>query len=300
MHLAILGNPTSWYATDLERAAAARGHRCSRLEYTQLVAAVRGGDRPPEFHAGESPLAGVDALVVRTMPPGSLEQVVFRMDVLARLEAAGMIVLNAPKAIECAVDKFLTTSRLAAVGLPVPETVVCEQAGAALEAFERLGGDVVVKPVFGAEGRGIVRVSDPDLAFRTFRTLERIQAVLYVQRYVDHGGSDIRVLVFDGDILGAIRRFNPHDFRVNISRSGTAEPHEPTERERELARLAAEAAGTRFCGVDLLYDRDGGCYVIEVNAIPGWQAFSRVTGIDVAAEVVRRLERDCSAKSAQP
>jgi len=327
MHIAILGNPTSWYAGELERAATARGHRCSRIEYAQLVAAVYGGDRPPEFIAGETPLADVDAIVVRTMPPGSLEQVVFRMDVLARLEAAGLIVLNGPKAIECAVDKFLTTSRLAAAGLPVPETVVCERADAALEAFERLGGDVVVKPVFGAEGRGIVRVSDPDLAFRTFRTLERIQAVLYVQRYVDHGGWDVRVLLFDGDVLGAMRRFNPHDFRVNVSRSGSAEPHEPTERECGLARLAAEAAGTRFCGVDLLYDTesrvesresraresgslalsgsglsaldprlssDGRCYVIEVNAIPGWQAFSRVTGIDVAAEVVRRLERERS------
>jgi RimK family alpha-L-glutamate ligase len=298
MHLAILGSPTSWYAADLERAAAVRGHRCSRLEFAQLIAAVNGGDRPTVFGAGETPLADVDAVVVRTMPPGSLEQVVFRMDVLARLEAAGTIVLNGPKAIECAVDKFLTTSRLAAVGVPVPETVVCEKSDAALQAFERLGGDVVVKPVFGAEGRGIVRVSDPDLAFRTFRALERIQAVLYVQRYVDHGGWDIRVLLFDGDILGGMRRFNPRDFRVNVSRSGSAELHDPTERERELARLAAEAAGTRFCGVDLLYDRDCRCYVIEVNAIPGWQAFSRVTGFDVAAEVVRRLEGDVAGVNA--
>ena len=298
MHIAVLGNPTSWYAGDLERAANSRGHRCSRLEYTQLTADVLGGDVPARFRAGESDFSDIDAVVVRTMPPGSLEQIVFRMDVLARLEASGVIALNGPKAIERAVDKFLTTAELAACGIPVPRTIVCEKAEAAMQAFEELGGDVVVKPVFGAEGRGIVRVSDPDLAFRTFRTLERIQAVLYLQQFIDHGGSDIRVLVFDGDILGGMRRFDPNDFRVNVSRSGSAEPHEPTARECEFARLSAKATGTRFCGVDLLYDPEGRCYVIEVNAIPGWQAFQRVTGLDVAAEIVRRLEIDVAQQSA--
>ena len=62
-----------------------------------------------------------------------------------------------------------------------------------------LGGDVVVKPLFGAEGRGIVRVSDPDLAFRTFRTLERIQSVLYLQQFIEHKGFDVRILVLDGN-----------------------------------------------------------------------------------------------------
>lgn len=290
MHLAVLGNPTSWYAGDLQRAASERGHRFSRIEYTQLQAAIREGGQRAQVGDGERDLSSLDGLVVRTMPAGSLEQVVFRMDALARLEAAGVLLLNGPRAIECAVDKYLTTARLAAAGLPVPETFVCETLPAALGAFEQLGGDVVVKPVFGAEGRGIVRLSDPDLAWRTFRTLERMQSVLYVQRYIDHGGSDVRVLVFDEQVLGAVRRVNPDDFRVNIARRATAEPHEPTEGERRLAILAATATGARFCGVDLLYDRDGTCYVIEVNAIPGWQAFSRATGIDVAAELVRRLE----------
>lgn len=296
MHLAVLGNSTSWYAGDLERAAVARGHRLSRIEYAGLQSLVGGVGEVATVSDGTIDLAEFDAVVVRTMPPGSLEQIVFRMDALARLEAAGVILLNGPKAVECAVDKYLTTARLAAAGLPVPETFVCESAEAALGAFDRLGGDVVVKPIFGAEGRGIVRVSDPDLAFRTFRTLERIQAVLYVQRFIDHGGSDVRVLVFDEEIVGSMRRVNPDDFRVNIARNATAEPHQPTEQELRLALHAAATTGARFCGVDLLYDRDGRCYVIEVNAIPGWQAFSRATGIDVAAEVVRRLENDAASR----
>src|SRR5262249_57006077 len=87
-------------------------------------------------------LAVFDAVLVRTMPPGSLEQVVFRMDVLHRLQARGITVLNPPAAVETCVDKFLASARLEAAGLRVPPTVVCQHADAALEAFSTLGGDV--------------------------------------------------------------------------------------------------------------------------------------------------------------
>src|SRR5690606_26294313 len=214
-------------------------------------------DREADARGGETPgvdLTRLDAVIVRTMPPGSLEQVVFRMDLLARLESAGVRVINPPKAIECAVDKYLATSKLAAGGLPVPSTMVCQDAEGAMEAFGVLGGDVVVKPLFGAEGRGIVRVSDPDLAFRTFRTLERIQAVLYVQQFVEHEGFDIRVMVLDGAIVGAMKRRSPADFRTNVARSAVGEPHELTDAEADLALRAAKTTGATFAGIDLLYD----------------------------------------------
>ena len=81
-------------------------------------------------------------------------------------------VLNPPRAVETCVDKFLASARIAAAGLPTPATVACQTADDAMIAFEEQGGDVVVKPLFGAEGRGIVRVADPDLAWRTFHAIE--------------------------------------------------------------------------------------------------------------------------------
>ena len=295
MQLAVLGNANSWYCDALERAADRRGHRCARIDFPTLVA--RAGTAGSPLAAQAADLAAMDAVIVRTMPPGSLEQVVYRMDALARLERAGVTVLNPAKAIECAVDKYLTTWRLEAAGLPVPATVVCEDSLSAMDAFEALGRDVVVKPLFGAEGRGIVRVSDPDLALRTFRTLERIQAVLYLQKFIAHDGFDVRVLLLDGRIVGAIRRRSADDFRTNVSRNGRAEPHDIAANEADLALRAAAATGSRFAGVDLLFDRPGNVYVIEVNAVPGWRAFERVTGIDVAALVIDRLETTPRGKS---
>lgn len=287
MHIAVLAQPESWYFRDLNRAAGDLGFQCTRLDFAQLTGGIVDGR--PVLSQGASDLRDCQVLVVRSMPAGSLEQVVFRMNVLARLEAAGVRVVNPPKALECAIDKYLTTARLAAAGLPVPDTIVCEDPDTAMLAWERLGRDVVVKPVFGAEGRGILRLSDPDLAWRAFRTLYRLELVLYLQRFIEHPGYDLRVLVLGDKILGGMQRSSPDDFRVNVARSGFAEPHCPTDHEAELALAATRATGNLFAGIDLLYDAAGRCYVIEVNGVPGWQAFGRVNQMDVAAVFVEWL-----------
>lgn len=272
----------------LQQAAERRGHRCQQVDYQQLGAAIQGSEL--RLQPEDEFLQTLDAVIVRTMPPGSLEQVVFRMDMLGQLESRGLLIVNAPRAIEASVDKFLTTARLASQGLPTPRTIVCETSEEAQKAFEILGRDVVVKPLFGAEGRGILRVSDPDLACRVFRTLERVQSVLYVQEFIPHAGFDIRVLVLNGKPLGAIQRRNPADFRTNVSRKATARWHSPTDLEAELSIRAATAVGTCFAGVDLLYDPSGRCLVIEVNGVPGWQAFARVTQIPVADRLLEAME----------
>lgn len=289
MQIAVLGWPGSWYVADLGRAAEARRVAIRAIPFEGL--ASRLSDEGLSVRAGELDLTGVDRVLVRTMPPGSLEQVVFRMDALARLEAAGVPVLNPPRAIEAAVDKYLATARLQVAGLPVPATIACETAEAALAAFERLGGDVVVKPIFGSEGRGIFRVSDPDLALRAFRTLERIQAVIYVQRFIPHEGADLRALVLGGRVIAAMRRRSATDWRTNVARGSVAEAVALSDQDVSLALRAARAVGAPLAGVDLLPGRDGITYVLEVNAVPGWKALAKATGCDVADAVFEFLIR---------
>jgi ribosomal protein S6--L-glutamate ligase len=166
MRIGVLCSPDSWYLQDLQRAAGA-AHQLVCLGFHRLAAAWGEGPHWRLF-AGEHDLTTFDAVLIRTMPPGSLEQVILRMDVLGRLEAAGVLVVNPPRAVEIAVDKYLASARLQAAGLPTPRTLVCQTVTDALEAFVALGGNVVVKPLFGGEGRGILRVEDRDLASRVF------------------------------------------------------------------------------------------------------------------------------------
>lgn len=290
MQIGVFGNPDSWYVNELCRAGAQRGHTVLPLQFEQLSARLKTNS--VHLSCGSVDLRTLDAVVVRTMPPGTLEQVVGRMDLLAGLEATGTRVINPPKALECAVDKYLTTQRLALSGLPVPVTVVCETAEAALQAFAELGGDVVVKPVFGAEGRGILRLSDMELALRAFRTLERLGAVLYVQQFIHGPGFDLRILLLDGQVLGAMRRTpRPGEFRANISQQGTGSPHHCTDAEQQLATTAAQITGSLFAGVDLMYDQHQQPLVIEVNAVPGWKGLQRVCNVDVPERFLQWLEQ---------
>ncbi len=285
MRIAILTAGDGWHVRDLQRAAFQLGHDAESVDFRRLCANVAVGPEPP---------AAAEAILVRTMPPGSLEQVVFRMDLLHRLQADGARVMNPPRAIETCVDKYLATAILKAAGLRVPATIVCQHADAALEAFTTLGGDVVVKPVFGSEGRGMVRVSDPDLAWRTFRTLERTQCVLYLQQFVQHPGWDLRVLVLGDKALTAMKRVAVGDWRTNVAQGGTAEVVQLSPEAADLAIRATRALGAAVAGVDLLPGPDGEWYILEVNAVPGWRALAPLTGVDVAQEMVRFLVEEYS------
>jgi RimK family alpha-L-glutamate ligase len=283
MHVAVVAARDSWYFQDLLRAAGDKVH-LQPVSYRSLASHVHGSQL--SSRSGDTQLEALDAVLVRSMPPGSLEQVVFRMDSLARLEAGGTPVINSPKSIETAVDKFLATARLQAAGLLVPPTIVCQTLSDGLAAFETLGGDVVVKPLFGGEGRGITRVSDAAIARRVFHALEQTGAVLYLQQFVPHDGVDWRLLVIGDEVLG-MKRINPNDWRTNISLGARPAKLEVTTELAQIARRAAAAVEANVAGVDLLPARDGRLYAIEVNAVPGWKALGEVTGVDVAERVLR-------------
>ncbi len=292
MRMLLIGNPTSPYCSEISAAAEKHRIRCDIVPFDQLASHLKGNSETISTKHEELllPLNEYDVCLVRNMPGGSLEQVVFRMDLLWSLESCGVTVINPPKAIECAVDKYLTLSRCRRAGLAVPETYCCESAEQALAVFDDMNRDVILKPLFGAEGRGIVRITDPETARRVFNAWEQIGAVLYLQKFLcsdKANQSDLRILMLDGKPLGAIKRTSSVDFRTNCSLDGAASLHYPSDAEINLAQQACLATGTIFAGVDLIYDQDGHLYLLEVNACPGWSAFRNATGIDVPEKVVQ-------------
>lgn len=284
MRIALLGSTDSWYAQDLRRAAAGE-HEILPVTFRALRSTV--SEDGIGVSSGEVNFSSVDAVLVRTMPAGSLEQVVFRMDGLAQLEASGMPVVNPAKAIEAAVDKYLATARLRAAGLAVPHTVCCQTADDAMAAFKELG-DVVTKPLFGAEGRGIARLTDEELAWHAFQLFEQAGAAIYLQSFIPHEGVDLRLLVLGDEVLG-MRRSNPSDWRTNVSRGAKTTPLEVTDELADIARRAAQAVGALVAGVDILPGRDGKLYALEVNAVPGWRALGRTLRIDIAKRMIDYL-----------
>jgi len=284
LHLVVLAAREGWHTRELTRALEARGHTGAIVPYEGRVASI---GRRSGLRSRAADLDRADAVLARIIPSGSLEQIIYRVDALHRLEDRGVRVMNSPRAIERTVDKFWTSALLEQCGLPTPDTIVCETAEEAVAAFRELG-DVIVKPLFGSMGLGMVRVSDEEMAFRVFKTIEQIRGVYYLQRAIEHEGRDIRAFVVGGRVLAAIER-RSDGWRTNLSRGGTARPIELSEAWAGLAVRAAAAVGAEYAGVDLLPARDGAVYVLEVNGIPGWKGLQEATGVDVAGAIVDHL-----------
>jgi RimK family alpha-L-glutamate ligase len=308
MRVVILSARTGWHTDELTRALTERGHLAAVVPYEGLTARVariveagletRLTTSATSLTSEQISLLDADAVLARIIPGGSLEQLIYRVDALHWIENRGVRVVNSPRAIERSVDKFYTTTLLHDAGLLVPETEVCERAEEAMAAVRAMG-EVVIKPIFGSLGHGMVRVSDPDTALRVVRVLEQIKAVFYVQQAIDHGGRDLRIFVVGGRVVAAIERRAPAgEWRTNVAIGGSATAVKASPELQRIAVRAAAAVGADYAGVDVLPARDGSVFVLEVNGIPGWQGLQQATGVDVATSIVEHLEQSVQAGSA--
>lgn len=279
--IGILSSQRGWHAAALEKAVQCQGANPRYFPISRLVAWVNG-DAQVEVQ-GER-LEDCQVLLVRTIPIGSLEQIIFRMDALHRLENLGIRVVNSATCIERTVDKYYTSFLLSDAGIPTPRTVVAEGFEDALDGFRRLG-DVVVKPLFGSEGKGMVRVSDEDMAYRVFRALELHRYVYYLQEYIPHANEDYRAFVVGDRVIAAMRRHGK-GWKTNFSQGASVEPLELSPELQELSIEAARVVGADYAGVDLMRAEDGRIYVLEVNSIPGWRGLRKTTPIDISNLVV--------------
>jgi RimK family alpha-L-glutamate ligase len=302
LRMALLGEPTGWHLGRLATAIRDRGHEAFVVRWNELAAEVGGSDAAAGERFWPEAVSRADCVIVRGMPTGALEDVIFRMDVLGRLAQHGTRIVNSPRALEVAIDKYLSLARMQEAGIAVPRTIVAQDAAGIERAWQSLGQDAVVKPLFGSRGRGIERLTTPaDLApsleaarvRATTPAANGPAAACYLQEFVPHQGWDARILLI-GDEALAMRRVSEDDWRLNVSRGARAEPWTPPEEWIALARRAADAVGAAIAGVDLLPAADGRLLVLEVNAVPGWRGLEGAIGRDVTAQVVDYLENNAS------
>ena len=286
MRVGVLGkSPEDEHVKQIIQELQRRGVEAPFLKPREFKAKVSMEDR---VYCSGVRVDNLDALIVRSMPGGSPEQVFFRMDVLHRLQRLGVVVVNPPLSIEIAADKYRVLTILEDEGIPVPRTVACENFWDAMDAFEELGGDVVVKPLFGSLGRGVMRVEDRDLAYRVFRALQLSRCVYYLQEYIPHGNVDMRMFVVGDRVVASMQRVGGM-WKTNISQGAQPRPYSPTRGEEELAVRASRAIGCEYSGVDLVKTKDGRLYVVEVNSMPGWMGLQRVSRTRVVEEVVNHV-----------
>ncbi|GAB4328770.1 MAG: hypothetical protein Kow0069_36030 [Promethearchaeota archaeon] len=292
LFLVVATNASDPEGTDLLNEVRRRGHEGRFVSLRDCRVEVGGWDGQHDVRAGGGSLLGAAAAFVRGVGASEVgnARIFFRTACLRAMEEFGVKVVNSPGAIERATDKLLASIALARRGLPTPRTVVVEEFAEAKRAFHDLGGDVVLKPVFGSMGVGVTRLNDPGFAEYVFATLEQAREAFYLQEFVEHGNRDLRLFVVGGRVVASMARVTPADspqpWKTNVHAGAQPRKYEPNDELRDLAAAAAEAVGLEVAGVDVLEAPDGTHQVVEVNSIPGWRALQRASGVDVPSLVV--------------
>ncbi|WP_454918644.1 RimK family alpha-L-glutamate ligase [Xanthobacter sediminis] len=297
--LLIFAERVDWHTRSLLAAIAAQGR-------TAQVVSLRACG----FAVGETahglllPGFGDDlpaACFVRSVPNGTLEQVTLRLGVLHALRELGVPVMNDARAIERCVDKSATTFLLAHAGLPTPRTLVLEDRANAQMLVDSAPGDSVLKPMFGAQGRGLARLPRGTV----LPPEEEVGSVYYLQDFVgalhpaggpdDPGDAlheDFRVFVVGGAAVAAMARRGA-SWITNIHQGATGVPVAAEGVLADLAVRAAAAVGADYAGVDVISDADGRLQVLEVNSMPAWRGLYDATGRNMAEPLAAHL---CAAR----
>lgn len=224
------------------------------------------------------------AALVRGFGAAVTQKIFFRLDILRAIEEYDVKLINSRESLEIASDKFLTSVFLENYNIPTPKTIICEDPQKALEAFDELGGDCVLKPLYGSKGIGIIRLNDRGFAENVIYSLGQINHVFYLQEFVEHYNRDIRILVLRDKVIAGMYRVSD-SWKTNIYAGAKAEPIEISNEMESLAINAAKITKTEIAGVDII-ESENGLSVLEVNSIPGFTALQKVTDINIAGEII--------------
>ena len=294
LSIAIMTDEVGWHTRQLQAALRARGcvGRCVDLADCRI-------DTTAAWHGLVIPGFGrelPDAAIVRGIAGGSFEQVTKRLGVLHALRELGVPVYNDARAIERTVDKSMTSLLLHAARIPMPATWATESLAQAQRTAMREGAAghaLVLKPLFGSQGKGLQLVGQVGGVHHALPALEKLYGSLaYLQRFVppiSQPGFDWRVLVIGGRAMTAMRRVSDH-WVHNVAQGARCEPAELTRELAGMAEAAAVALGMDYAGVDLIPSAaPPHIQVIEVNGVAAWHGLQRVTGFNIARAIVDDL-----------
>jgi len=264
---------------------------CSKLIGKPILARVMdmsayvGPDRSRFWH-GDKELGHVDLCFLRSLGPGSFEQITKRVSMMEHLELSGTFVVNSTQVYRKARDKYSTMYTLASAGLPIPSTYITEMAHWAYRACKGFKC-AVYKPLIGSLGFGSMKFDNADLAFNAYTTLERLGHPMYVQEYMEKRGCDIRAFVLGERVIASIYRVaQPTEWKTNVAQGAQAKQVQLPPKLERLAVKAAKAMGLLYAGVDILEDEKK-TVVLEVNSAPSWQGLRKATRVNVAEELVK-------------
>jgi tetrahydromethanopterin:alpha-L-glutamate ligase len=280
-NIVIFTDDPGWHGKELTLAFAKLGYVSEFISLTDCQFHITLGQLPVIVPSFGQVLP--DAVFVRGVPGGSMEEVVLYLDILHALKLLGVPVYNDGRAIERSVDKAMTSFLLHQSGLPTPVTWVLRNRADAIKIAEdelKQGHYLITKPLFGSQGEGIRRIEKMTDLF----WLTPSNGVYYLQRFVQcygDGFSDYRVFVINNRAVAIMRR-RGKSWLNNVARGAACEAIDLDPAIADIAVKAVNALAMDYAGVDIIQDKSRQYVVIEVNSIPAWKGLESVANTSIA------------------
>ena len=283
MRISILSRNSRLYSTQrLIQEARDNKHTVRVLDPLRCYFRVSNGSS--DIHYKGKSLLGCHAVIPRI----GASVTKYGTDVLRQFEYCGKRVVNDASSILRARDKLQTHQILTHHGIPMPLTVFGDNPDDTDDLLSMLGeGPCIIKLNQSSQGSGVILTSKPNASRSVIETLRGLRANFLVQKFIPEAeGVDVRCLVINGKLVAAMRRqAKAGEFRSNLHRGGRGEVFTPSDRIVELAIQSTKLLGLDVAGVDILLSNQGPV-VLEVNSSPGLEGIEKVTGINVAREII--------------
>ncbi len=290
--IVIFTDDPGWHGKELSQAFARLGCSSDFISLTECGLIIETGRIPVTIPGFEQALP--DAVFVRGVPGGSLEEVVLYLDILHALKLLNVPVYNDGRAIERSVDKAMTSFLLHQAGISTPLTWVSKNRMEAINIAEnelKKSHMLITKPLFGSQGEGIRRIEKMTDLF----WLSSSNGVYYFQRFVHCAGecfSDYRVFVINNQSVAIMRR-RGKSWLNNVARGASCEAIDVDPVLAEIAIKATKALAMDYAGVDIIQDKTGRYTVIEVNSIPAWKGLESAVQVNIATLLAEDLVNRC-------
>ncbi|MDB2426862.1 30S ribosomal protein S6--L-glutamate ligase [Flavobacteriaceae bacterium] len=191
-------------------------------------------------------------------------------------------------------DKLRSYQRLSKAGVDMPKTVFTHYSKDIENLIVKVGGTpVVIKLLEGTQGIGVILAETNIAAESILEAFNGLEARALIQEYIGEAkGADIRALIIDNRVVGAMKRQGKEgEFRSNLHRGGTYKQYKLSEEEIRIALKAARELKLSICGVDLLQSNRGPL-IMEINSTPGLEGIEGASKKNIAQSIITYIERN--------
>ncbi|CAA6804984.1 MAG: Ribosomal protein S6 glutaminyl transferase [uncultured Sulfurovum sp.] len=293
MRVYILSRSPSLYSTKrLFEAGQARGWEIRVIDYLKCSIEIMKGELQVNYLGEKLPVP--DAIIPRI----GASRTFYGTAMVRHFEMMDVFTITGSLAIKRSRDKLRSLQIFSKHDIDMPKTIFASNKSSAKDIIELSGGaPLVLKILEGTQGVGVVLVDSDKAAKSVLDAFYGMDVNLLVQEFIEEaGGADIRVLVIDGKVVGAMKRQGAEgDFRSNLHQGGSATVHKLTRKEKSTALAAAKAMGLGVCGVDMI-PSSRGPLVMEVNSSPGLEGIEKSTNLDIAGSIMDYIEKNVTPK----